>query len=191
MEEASSLISINMRKKYEVKVAIPEGIKCAVSHGALNCSKGSTNISRKNSGKGINLSISGAEIILNCDKANKKDIANIHSQAAHIRNLFLGLNESFVYELEICNVHFPMTVKLEGSKLVINNFLGEKVPRNAEIVEGVNVKIEGSKIKISSADIEKAGQTAANIEKATRVRNKDRRIFQDGCFITKKPEVVL
>jgi len=185
------LISINMRKKYEVKVEIPEGIKCVVSQNVLNCSKGNATITRKNSGKGTNMAVSGEEIVLSCTRANKKDIANIHSQAAHIRNLFLGLNEGFIYELEICNVHFPMTVKLEGNKLVINNFLGEKVPRNAEIVEGVNVKIDGSKIKITSADIEKAGQTAANIEKASRVRNKDRRIFQDGIFITKKPEVVL
>ena len=125
--------------------------------------------------------------MLTCAKANKKDIANIHAQAAHIRNLFKGLNEQFVYEMAICNVHFPMTVKVEGNKLAITNFLGEKVPRSANILPGVEVKIEGSKIKISSADVEKAGQTAANIEKASRVTNKDRRIFQDGIFITHKP----
>lgn len=181
----------NMKKKYENKIEIPEGVTCLVSGVILNCSKGNTNVSRVINSKGISISTSGKEIILDCKKANKKDIAKIHSQMAHIRNLFLGLKEKFVYELEICNVHFPMTVKIEGKKLVINNFLGEKVPRNANIVEGVDIKIDGSKIKVSSADIEKAGQTAANIEKASRVSNKDRRIFQDGIFITKKPEVVL
>ena len=115
----------------------------------------------------------------------------MRAQLAHLKNIFLGLNERFVYELEVCNVHFPMTVKVDGSKLIINNFLGEKVPRVAQIVSGVEVKIEGSKIKLMSVDIEKAGQTAANIEKASTVRNKDRRIFQDGIFITKKPEVIL
>lgn len=180
-----------MKHKYESKVDISDGITCSFSNGLLSCSKGNAQLSRKFVSKGVNVSVVGKEIIFECARANKKDIANIHSQVAHVRNIFLGLHEKFVYELEICNVHFPMTVKVEGNKIVITNFLGGKVPRIAKIVEGVDVKIEGAKIKLSSVDIEKAGQTAANIEKASKVTNKDRRIFQDGIFITKKPEVVL
>ena len=182
---------INMRKKYEMKTAIPEGISCKIEGKVINCVRGNTSISRNIFQPNISASISGNEIVLGCVKSNKKDVANIHTHTAHLNNIFLGLKEPFLYELEICNVHFPMTVKIDGSKFVINNFLGEKVPRSAEIVEGANVKVEGNKVLVSSADIEKAGQTAANIEKAARVTKKDRRIFQDGIFITKKPEVIL
>ncbi|MEK6847226.1 MAG: 50S ribosomal protein L6 [Nanoarchaeota archaeon] len=180
-----------MRKKYDIKVAIPDGISCKAEGKMITCNRGNTSISRKIFQQSIFVSISGSEIVLECANSNKKDIANIHTQVAHLKNILLGLKEPFSYELEICNVHFPMTVKVDGNKFLINNFLGEKVSRSAEIIEGVNVKIEGSKVLISSADIEKAGQTAANIEKAARVTKKDRRIFQDGIFITKKPEVIL
>ena len=176
---------------YEMKIQVPEGISCKVEGKKIKCDRGNISASRNIFQPNITVSNSGNEIILNCTKSNKKDIANIHAHAAHLKNMFLGLKEPFSYELEICNVHFPMTVKIDGGKFVINNFLGGKVPRSAEIVEGVNVKVEGNKVVISSVDIEKAGQTAANIEKASRVTKKDRRIFQDGIFITKKPEVVL
>jgi large subunit ribosomal protein L6 len=82
-----------------------------------------------------------------------------------------------------------MTLKVEGSKLAINNFLGEKKPRFAEILPNVNVDIKGQNITVSSPDKEAAGQTAANFEKATKVKNRDRRIFQDGIYIVEKPEV--
>nr|AJS11682.1 50S ribosomal protein L6P [uncultured archaeon] len=180
--------STNM-KSYEISVPISEGVKCKYSDNLLECSKGDIHLSRAFNIPNLTLSVDEKEIKIQSNKANKKNIANAHAYVSHIKNIMHGLKEKFVYEMEICNVHFPMTVKAESSKLVITNFLGEKVPRSAEILPGVEVKIDGTKIKIFSADVEKAGQTAANIEKATKVTNKDRRIFQDGCFITKKPGV--
>ncbi len=180
--------STNMRNKYDVKVQIPEGISCKMDGKIMNFSRGNISVSRKIVEYNVSVSISGNEVMIGCAKANKKDIANVNAQVAHLENVFAGLKEPFLYELEICNVHFPMTVKVDGKRVVINNFLGEKVPRSANIVEGVNVKVEGNKVLVMCADIEKAGQTSANIEKAARVTKKDRRIFQDGIFITKKPE---
>lgn len=111
----------------------------------------------------------------------------LHSVAAHIKNLFTGLHEKFAYTLEACNVHFPMTLKVEGTRIAITNFLGEKTPRYATIMPGSQAEIKGQKITVTSHDITLAGQTAANIEKATRVRNRDRRVFQDGIYIVARP----
>src|SRR3989344_4935855 len=88
---------------------------------------------------------------------------------------------------ESCNVHFPVTLKVEGNKFVITNFLGEKTPRFAKIPQGVKVEVKGQKITVSSHNKDLAGQTAANLEKATKIRSRDRRIFQDGIFLVERP----
>ena len=133
------------------------------------------------------MKIQGSEIALECKKGNKNHYKKIKSNVTHIKNLFLGLQEKFVYHLEAVNVHFPMTIKVEGNKVTIGNFLGEKVPRHATILPNVDVEIKGQKITVSSHNRDAAGQTAANLEKAARLKGRDRRIFQDGIFITEKP----
>jgi large subunit ribosomal protein L6 len=120
-------------------------------------------------------------------KATKKELKLLNSLVAHVRNMVEGVQEDYYYELEICSVHFPMVVKTEGNRLRIKNFLGEKIDRMANIIPGVKVDVKGTKIEVRSPNIELAGQTAANFEIATKIRNRDRRVFQDGIFITKKP----
>jgi len=80
-----------------------------------------------------------------------------------------------------------MNVKIDGDRVIIKSFLGETTQRIAKILSNASIDIKGNKITVSSNDIEAAGQTAANLEKATRLTGRDRRIFQDGIFITAKP----
>ena len=105
---------------------------------------------------------------------------------AHINNMFSGLNEPFVYKLKVCSVHFPMNVQAKGNEIVINNFLGGKKPKIVKIPTGAEVNVDGDIIAIKSIDKELAGIAATRIEQATRLTGKDRRIFQDGIFITEK-----
>jgi len=70
--------------------------------------------------------------------------------------------------------------------VVISNFLGEKIPRKANILKDVKVQLDNDILIVEGLDKEKTAQTAANIERATRITNRDRRVFQDGCYIISK-----
>ena len=50
------------------------------------------------------------------------------------------------------------------------------------ILEGVSVEIKGDEVIVKGIDKEKVGQTVANIERATAVKNRDIRVFQDGIY---------
>jgi len=103
--------------------------------------------------------------------------------ASHVENLIKGVTEGFVYKLKIVYSHFPMNVKVEGDKVVIENFRGEKEKRIAKIVGNVKVRVEGDDVIVEGIDLEEVAQTAANIEQATKTKGYDPRVFMDGIFI--------
>ena len=105
---------------------------------------------------------------------------------AHINNMVDGVRKPFIYKLKVTSVHFPMNITLSGKVLSIANFLGSKKPIIVNMPNGADVSVDADIITISSIDIETAGMAATRIEQATRITNKDRRVFQDGIFITEK-----
>lgn len=126
------------------------------------------------------------KIIIKNKKATKKEKKMINTIAAHVRNMIKGVQEKFEYKLKIVSSHFPISIEIKENEAIIKNFLGEKIPRKTKILDKVDVKVDNSIITVTSHDKELAGQVAANFEKTTRIRMKDRRIFQDGIFITNK-----
>ncbi len=176
-----------MRHPHTITVTLPEGTSATLEKNILNMSKEGTTLTRKMQIPNVAVTLQGTTLTLECKKANKKDIATMKAYISHVNNMIKGLETAFEYKLEICHVHFPMTCKVEGTKVTITNFLGEKTARYAKILDGVTVEIKGQEVTVTGHDLEKTGQTAANMEKATKVPNKDRRVFQDGIFITHKP----
>ena len=175
-----------MKKEIIQKIEIPEGVEANIEDGELTVkgpkgeNKREFKIGKLDFQKKDNL------IILGYKKATKNEKKMINTITAHIKNMLKGIKEGFEYQLKICSSHFPFTVDIQGNDATVKNFLGEKIPRKLRIPENVEVDIKGGIITITSNDKESAGQAAANFERATKIRNKDRRVFQDGIFIINK-----
>ncbi len=171
------------------KLEIPEGVTVTLEGPLVKVSGPEGNLERRMSHPMIKISPNEKEINFDLKKGSKREKMMLKTFKAHLKNMVKGVAEKYVYKLKICSGHFPMNVSKEGNKIIIKNFLGEKVPRTANILEEVDVEIKGNDITVTSNDKEKAGQTSANIEKSTRLTNKDRRRFQDGIFMTQKAGV--
>jgi large subunit ribosomal protein L6 len=102
--------------------------------------------------------------------------------------MLYGVTEGWEYKMEVYYAHFPMQVNVQGDEVVIENFLGEKSPRHAKIRGDTDVQIDGEELVLTGPNKEDVGQTAADIEQLTRVKDKDTRVFQDGVYITQKPQ---
>lgn len=141
---------------------------------------------RKLADKYVKITQEGDEIVFNYDKNTKREKKKMYTAMAHIKNMIKGANEGYTYTLKICSGHFPMAVSLKGDTFEIKNFIGEQVPRRLKLKTGATVKIAGDIITVESPNKELAGQTAASIENLTKRPGFDKRIFQDGIYITNK-----
>lgn len=134
----------------------------------------------------VSVSTEDEKVTLRTDEENRKSKKILNSLTSRVENMVKGVQEGFTYKMKVCYSHFPISVDTTDDKVLIKNFIGEDVPREAKILDGVEVGIDDQDIKVSGIDLEKVSQTAANIEQATRITGKDERVFQDGIYITEK-----
>jgi len=168
------------------EVEIPEGVEVTVEKDVVKVKGPKGELERELKYPGVQIFTEDGKVVVFKEFPRKRDIAIARTFKAHIANMIKGVTEGFTYKLKVVYSHFPMTVKVQGDEVVIENFLGEKNPRRAKILPGVTVKVMGSDVIVEGIDKEKVGQTAANIEQATRITKWDRRVFQDGIYIVEK-----
>ena len=134
----------------------------------------------------IGIEVKGKRVTVKSFWPRRKEKALVGTAVAHIKNMVKGATEGYVYKLRIVSSHFPITVKTQPGKVIIENFLGEKRPRAVRIIGDINVTIKGDEITVQGMNLEEVSQTAANIQTATKIRKKDPRVFLDGIFIQQR-----
>ncbi|MFP4111638.1 MAG: 50S ribosomal protein L6 [Candidatus Woesearchaeota archaeon] len=175
-----------MKNEINAEIEIPENIDISVEKDVVKVEGPNGSVERKLASPKIEIKVDGKKIMMDVKNASKREKTLIGTFKAHINNMLKGVESGHEYKLKICSSHFPMNVSVNNGELIIKNYLGENNPRKVKIKSGVDVKVDGTEITVKSIDVELAGQVAADIESATRITNRDRRIFQDGIFIIEK-----
>ena len=169
-------------------IAIPKGVAVEV-HGRSISVKGPLgHVTRSfpSDALAFELSEGSATISLKIPPNRKRAKALLNTWERHLANLAGGVTRGFQARMKIVAAHFPMKVAVKDQSLVIENFLGEKYPRTALMTPGVTASVEGEFVVLSGYDVELVGQSAANIERATKIRDYDPRVFQDGIYIVER-----
>ena len=119
----------------------------------------------------------------------KRDLAITNTAKSIINNMLTGVDKGFRYKLKIVFAHFPISVKVRGREIHVENFFGERSARISHIVgDATKVNISGDDVIVKGPSLEEVSQTAANIESSTRVKGKDQRVFLDGLYIYSRSE---
>jgi len=172
-------------------IEIPNGIEAEVDNFKIKIKGPKGNLEKDFTSplfkKDIIIKKENNKIFLSTESKKRKIKAMIGTIESHLYNMFLGVQEGYSAKLKIIFMHFPFTVKVTGKEVLINNFLGEKTPRKAKVIGDCKVEVQGDEIVVTGISKDDVGQTASQLERATWIKQRDRRVFQDGLFITKKP----
>jgi len=172
--------------EYKDDIELPEGVT-ASREGDTLVIKGPKGENRREFRHfKLSMNVDKDNVQIYCRLPSIKQKALCGTWSAHVRNMVKGVQEGFEYELKIVYAHFPIKTQVKGEVFSIENFLGERYPRSARIMPNVSVKTKGDQVLVSGIDKELVGQTAVNIELATKIRGYDPRVFQDGIYIVRK-----
>ncbi len=167
-------------------VQVPEGVMVTLNGPNLTVKGPKGMLERNVWYPRVSVTPKEGEVVIATETNKKTVVAMVGTLESHIRNMCRGVTSGYEYHMKVLYSHFPIQLKLQGNRLEIVNFLGEKQPRYATIASGVAAKVGNDEVVLSGIDKELVGNSAANIEHATKIRNRDPRVFQDGIYLVKK-----
>lgn len=173
-----------MREPEALKsVEIPENVEVTLEGKGVTVKGEKGTLTRDFSHAPVSVRLEGREVKVWANWPRKREEALVGTICSHIKNMITGVTQGFTYKLKIVFSHFPISVKVTGNKVLIENFIGERSPRVAKIMGDVKVTAKGDDVIVQGINIEDVSQTAANIQNATKIKRKDPRKFLDGVYV--------
>ncbi|QQG49371.1 MAG: 50S ribosomal protein L6 [archaeon] len=179
---------MSTKQLQQTAVSLPEGVTASLKGRTLTV-KGKLGEAHKHFDKvNVDIAVEDGKVLFSPFSKKKKDNVIINTVLSLVNNMVTGVTKGYTYRLKVVYAHFPISVKTKGDEIHVENFVGERSPRVSKVVGSCKVTIEGDDIIVKGVSVEDVGQTAANVELATKIRRKDQRVFLDGVYIYQKEE---
>ena len=175
-------MSTKQLDKFTTGVEIPDNVNVSLKSHMLNV-EGPLGKTYKNFKKiPVDIVIDEKKVSLKAQGTRDANYAIMNTARSIIRNLMEGVVEGYTIKMKIVFSHFPINVKVDGKKVLIENFQGERAARVTKIWGQTKVVPKGDDVIITGHVLTDVSQTAAEIENGSRVKNKDHRVFLDGIY---------
>lgn len=176
-------------ERLEQAIGVPEGVDVEFGKGRLRVRGrlGSTSMDFRRIPVSIEVAGDGRIVRARAAGPRKRYYAILNTACSVIRNLVAGVQDGYTVKMKVVFAHFPITVRVDGRTILVENFQGERSARRARIV-GRDTRVEprGEDVVITGPVLTDVTQTAANLQQNTRVKKKDHRVFLDGIYVYEK-----
>jgi len=175
-------MSTSQLEKLATELDIPEGVTITYNRPMITV-QGPLGKTYKNFKKiPVIIEVTDGKVLFKAQGTRNKSRSIMNTSKSLIRNLCEGVNEGYTIKMKIVFSHFPITVKVEGKTVLIENFQGERAARKTKIWGETKVVPKGDDVIITGHVLTDVSETAAEIENGSRVKNKDHRVFLDGVY---------
>tara|TARA_B100001750_G_scaffold87861_1_gene69318 strand:- start:395 stop:952 length:558 start_codon:yes stop_codon:yes gene_type:complete len=175
-------MSTELVDKLASELEIPEGVTVTYNKPMINV-EGPLGKTWKSFKKiPVTIEVKDGKVFFKAQGTRDKNRAIMNTSRSLIRNLCEGVVEGYTIKMKIVFSHFPITVKVDGKTVLIENFQGERAPRKTKVWGDTKVVPKGDDVIITGHVLTDVSQTAAEIENGSRVKNKDHRVFLDGVY---------
>ena len=175
-------MSTKQIEKSVTEIQIPDGVKVNLKGSMLHVQGPLGHVYKNFKKIPVVIEVNDNKILLKQTGERKKHYAILNTAKSIIQTLCSGVIDGFTIKMKVVYSHFPITVKVEGKKILIENFQGERAPRISIIRGDTTVIAKGDDVIISGPVLADVSQTAANVQQKSKVKNKDHRVFLDGIY---------
>ncbi|NWG37622.1 MAG: 50S ribosomal protein L6 [Nitrososphaera sp.] len=171
------------------EVKIPAGVK-VTKEGSYLVAKGKLGTVKKDLLKvPVTITIENDKVTIKPYGKRKRDLAVTNTVRSIVQSMIKGVEKGYTYKVKVIFAHFPISVKVKGKEVHVENFFGERSARVARIQgDATKVEVQGEDVVIKGPSLEDVSQTAANIEQSTKIKDKDQRVFLDGLYVYSREE---
>ena len=173
-------------EKFQEEITVPEGVKVTQKKHMLKFEGPLGKTYKSFRDIPLKVEIKDDKVLLKTMGFRKRDYSILHTARSIVRNICEGLVEGYTIKMKVVFAHFPITVKVAGNIILIENFQGERAPRKTHVVGNTKVIPKGDDVLLTGQVWTDITQTAANIELKTKVKGKDHRVFLDGIYVYEK-----
>ncbi|MCQ2820754.1 MAG: 50S ribosomal protein L6 [archaeon] len=171
------------------EIEIPSGVTVDI-HSRVVTVKGPRGTVTKNF-RHIKADIKKEEnkIIVNLYLTTYKQSAILYTLATHIKNMIKGVTVGFRYKMHTVKKHFPIEVAVKPDQVEIGRFLGGRDVKVIKLLPGVTCKKNEKnqdELWFEGVDKETISKVCATCYHSCNVKDKDRRKFLDGIYVSEK-----
>jgi large subunit ribosomal protein L6 len=177
-------LATSIEQAITAEVEVPPSVKLT-KEGSFIVAKGKLGTVKKDFLRiPVTITIESDKVTIKPYGKRKRDLAVTNTVRSVIQSMVKGVEKGYTYKVKIIFAHFPISVKVKGKEIHIENFFGERSARIAKIQgDATKAEVQGEDVLIKGPNLDDVSQTAANIEQSTRIKDKDQRVFLDGLYV--------